>query len=65
MKTVELTPDYTALLPIIEQNRDSIIEIKETLDNGEELEAWQVQTIQNLLIRKLNELNQTIKEIRS
>ena len=65
MKTVELTPDYTALLPIIEQNRDSIIEIKETLDNEEELEAWQVQTIQNLLIRKLNELNQTIKEIRS
>ena len=65
MKTVELTPDYTALLPIIEQNRDSIIEIKETLDMEEELEAWQVQTIQNLLIRKLNELNQTIKEIRS
>jgi len=60
---VTLLPDYKALLPLIEQNRDSILEIRETLDEGKELESWQVQTIQNLLFTKLGELNQTIKEI--
>ena len=63
MNTEQITPHYEAVLPIIKQNSEDILQVKEDVIMDRPLMQWEQIILFNLLDAKYSELKKTIMEI--